>query len=157
MLESFEAYLLREYNDNNAVCVKFKYSHSIKTTVDKVSKTPLIHNIITVKIDSYDAHHKLIASHSEKFVDGEIKRTKANPLVNIAPAELNNKFAAAKAEIATLIMNEYDVKLDEVTTKINQLNAYVHVDHVIPNQFVNEPVVGTDAEATSNVIKQFEF
>jgi len=157
MLESFEAYLLHEYNDHNAVCVKFKYSHSIKQKVDKRSNVPIINNIINVKIDSYDSHHKLIASHSEKFVDGSIQRTKANPLVNIAPAELNNRFSSAKAEIATLIMNEYDVKLDEVTAKINQLNAYVHVDHVIPNQFVNEPVVGTDAEATSNVIKHFEF
>ena len=157
MLESFEAYLLHEYNDHNAVCVKFKYSHSIKTTVDKVSKTPLIHNIINVKIDSYDSHHKLIASHSEKFVDGEIKRSKANPLVNIAPAELNNKFAAAKAEIATLIMYEYDVKLDEVTTKINQLNSYVHVGHVVPNQFVNEPVVTNAEQTNNNTNKHFDF
>ena len=156
-LNAFESYLLDEYKDSNVVCTAFKYSHTTKQKIDKVSKVPLTNNVINVKIDCYDDKHNLIASHTEKFIDGEVQRAKNKELVNIAPAELNNRFAAAKQCIANRIMSEYLVKLNDIQEKINSLNAYVHVnaDDVIPNEFVNEPSVGVGDGKSKN--KHFEF
>ena len=153
-MNAFESYLLQEYNESNVACTKFTYSHSSKQKFDKKSNVPVINNNINVKIDCYDEKHNLLASHSEKFVDGEIKRTKKNPLINIAPAELNNKFGAAKQQIANRIMNEYVIKLNEIQEKIDNLQSYVHCDGVIPDQFVNEPAIA-NVDKDSN--KHFEF
>ena len=106
-MNSFEEYLLKEYQTANVVCVSFKYSHSAKEKIDKASKVPIINNTINVKVDCYDDKHNLLASHTEKFIDGEIHRTKNNPLINIAPAEINNRFASVKQDIANRIMSEY--------------------------------------------------
>ena len=158
-MNAFEEYILREYQlPPSAVCQSFKYSHSTKQCLDKASKVPLINNIINVKIDSYDDKHNLIATHVEKFIDGQIQRKKNNKLINISPAELNNRFAAAKQSIVNQIIAEYNVKLNEIQDKINEVNSYCKADGVIPNRFVNEPIVGTvNVEATANVNKHFEF
>ena len=159
MSNSFEEYLLKEYNVSGCVCVNIKYSHSSKQKIDKASKRPVINNIITVKMDCYDSKHNLLSTHSEKFVDGCIKRSKNNKLVNIAPAELNNRFAAIKQDIANKIMAEYLEKADEINEKINSLKAYIHVTGVIPNEFVNEPAIGDTDENNAKTIneKKFEF
>ena len=153
-MNEFEEYLLKEYHDSNVVCTAFKYSHSAKEKIDKASKVPIINNTINVKIDSYDDKHNLIASHSEKFENGEIKRSKKNKLINIAPAELNNRFGAAKQQIANRIMHEYLLKLEDINQKIESLRSYVHCDGIIPNEFVNEPAIG---ELDKSNQKQFEF
>ena len=160
-LNAFEEYLLHEFNLPTSVCCNnFKYSHSSKQKIDKKSNIPIINNTINVKIESYDDKHNLLASHSEKFIDGFIHRTKQNPLVNIAPAELNNRFAAAKSIIASKIMNEYTIKLNEINEKIESLQSYIHVsnDNIIPNEFINEPAIGNDT--SSSILsknKNFEF
>ena len=162
-LNAFESYLLDEYKDSNVVCVNYKYTHSTKQKIDRVSKVPLTNNVINVKIDCYDDKHNLVASHTEKFIDGSIarggttSRNKNKALVNIAPAELNNRFAAAKQYIANRIMSEYLVKLNDIQEKIDSLNAYVHCDGVIPNEFVNEPAIGNADGNKVSKNKQFEF
>ena len=118
-MQAFEEYLLKEYNESNVVCTAFKYSHTVKDKIDKTSKIPVVNNVITVKIDCYDKQHNLISSHSEKFIDGVIYRNKKNKLINIAPTELNNRFAAAKQAIANGIMSEYLMKLNEINEKID--------------------------------------
>ena len=152
-MNAFEEYLLQEYRDSNVACTNFKYSHSAKQKLDKKSKVQLINNTINVKIVCYDEKHNLLSSHSEKFVDGEIQRTKQKPLVNIAPAELNNRFGAAKQQIANRIMSDYLVHLQEINEKIDSLRSYIHVDGVIPTVFVNEPIIASD----NGVKKNFEF
>ena len=154
-MQAFEDYILKEYNDNNVVCTAFKYSHTAKDKIDKTSKVPIVNNVITVKIDCYDVKHNLIASHSEKFVNGEIQRSKKNKLINIAPAELNNRFAAAKQQIANKIMSEYLIKLQEINEKIDALNSYVKASGIIPNEFVNEPAIASTEESKTS--KHFEF
>ena len=156
-MNAFEAYLLKEYQlSQNAVCNKFTYSHSTKQKIDKDSKRPVINNIINVKIESYDDKHNLLGSHTEKFIDGQIQRTKQNKLINISPAELNNKFGFAKSQIVQVIVADYNNKLKDIQEKINEINEYVHTSHVIPNEFINEPIVGDETnEKPKN--KHFEF
>ena len=158
-MNAFESFLLSEYQlPSNVCCNKFTYSHSTRNKIDKPSNRPIVNNIINVKIDSYDDKHNLIATHVEKFIDGQIQRKKNNKLINISPAELNNRFAAAKQSIVNQIIAEYNVKLNEIQDKINEVNRYCKSNGVIPNRFVNEPAVGTvNVEATANVNKHFEF
>ena len=158
-MPSFESYILQEYNlPANVVCNKFSYFHSIKEKVDKVSKVPVISNIITVHIESYDDKHNLLASHNEKFIDGEIHRSKNNKLVNIAPSEINNRFASAKQSIASVILQELNIKMNDIQQKIGDINKYCNAGGVIPNEFVNEPLIGTSTESVQPPInKHFEF
>ena len=157
-MNAFEEYLLREYNlPTNVCCNKFSYSYSTKNKIDKSSKVPIINNIINVRIESYDDKHNLIASHTEKFLDGHINRTKQNKLINISPDELNNRFAAAKANIVQQINAEYNVKLNEIQEKINELNKYCKSHGVIPNQFVNEPKIADKNIEEVKSQKRFEF
>jgi len=156
-MNAFEAYLLKEYQLNqNAVCNKFTYTHSTKQKIDKPSKRPVINNIITVKIDSYDDKHNLLGSHTEKFIDGHIQRTKQNKLINISPDELNNKFSFAKASIVQLIVADYNNKLKDIQAKIDDINAYHHTSVIIPSEFVNEPLIASN-DNTEPKNKHFEF
>lgn len=156
-MNSFEEYLLKEYNTSGCVCVAFKYSHSAKEKIDKASKVPIINNTINVKVDCYDDKHNLLASHTEHFKDGEIQRSKNNPLINIAPAEINNRFASVKQDIANRIMSEYLLKLNDINEKIDSLRAYVHVNGIIPSEFVNEPAIGSGKNINESNDKHFEF
>ena len=158
-MHSFEQYLLQEYNlPANVVCNKFSYNHSIKEKVDKVSKVPVINNVITVHIESYDDKHNLLASHNEKFIDGEIHRSKNNKLVNIAPGELNNRFAAAKQQIASVILQELNIKMNDIQQKVTDINKYCNAGGVIPSEFVNEPLIGHSTPPVQPPInKHFEF
>ena len=110
-MNAFEEYILREYQlPANVCCNKFTYSHSTKQKLDKTSKIPIINNIITIRIESYDDKHNLISTHGEKFIDGCVSRSKQNKLINISPQELNNRFATAKVNIVRTINAEYNVK-----------------------------------------------
>ena len=153
-MEAFESYLLKEYQlPSNTVCHKFSYSHSTKQKVDKPSNRPIINNIINVKIESYDDKHNLLGSHSEKFIDGQIQRTRQNKLINISPAELNNRFGFAKSNIVQIIVADYNNKLNEIQGKINEINEYVHTSAIIPTEFINEPIIADDKPKN----KHFEF
>ena len=161
-MQAFEQYLLHEYQlPSNVVCNYFRYTHSTKQHIDKLSKVPVINNIIGVHVESYDDKHHLLASHSERFVDGEIKRPRNNALVNISPDELNNRFAAAKTAIVSSIHSEYTNRLNDINDKIRDLNRYVKVNGVIPTEFVNEPMIGTGIEDATvkktTALKSFEF
>ena len=156
-MNAFEAYLLKEYQlPSNVCCNKFSYSHSTKQKIDKDSKRPIINNVIGVKIESYDEKHNLISSHSEKFIDGHIHRTKQNKLINISPDELNNKFSFAKSQIVQVIFNDYSNKLKDIQSKIDEINAYSTSSTIIPSEFINEPTMG-EKELPPKNNKHFEF
>ena len=164
-MQSFESYLLSEYQlSNEVVCNKFSYTHSVKQKLDKKSSVPIVNNIINVHIESYDEKHNLIAAHSEKFVDGVIKRGKNKKLINISPDELNNRFSTAKSSIISLILHEYNTKLNDLQLKIKDLNKYAGpINNIIPMEFVNEPLIGEQNNNNNNngddnvVKKNFEF
>ena len=158
-MDQFEQYLLSEYQlSSNVVCNSFKYTHSAKNKVDKSSNRPITNHIINVKIESYDDKHNLISTHSEKFIDGKIQRTKQNKLINISPDELNNKFGFAKSNIINVIKSDYQNKLNDIQDKIKELDSYCRADGIIPTEFVNEPTISTSQptnQPTKN--KNFEF
>ena len=156
-MEDFISYLLTEYQlSTTAICHKVNFTHSTKNKIDKLTKRPIINNIISVKIECFDKDHKLILSKNEKFVDGEIQRTKNNKLVNISPDELNNKFSFAKSSICGIIKNELEQKRNDLINKIDDLNSYCgNANTVIPQEFINEPKVAP-AVVTENK-KNFEF
>ena len=98
----------------------------------------------------------MLSSITEKFIDGQINRTKAKPLVNISPAELNNRFGVAKSYICSQIQKLYSDKLKDLNDSINELKQYCgSVNSIIPNEFVNEPII-TKEDIVKNKNK-FEF
>ena len=155
-MDDFVEYLLKEFQlPSEVVCYKTSFTHSSKLKIDKLSNVPITNHTITVKVDCFDKDHQKIASISERFVDGEIKRTKTKPLINISPAELNNRFAKAKVSICSRIQSNYADKLRELNDDINDLKEYCGNDiSIIPTEFVNEPKVSREEE---NVKSKFEF
>ena len=156
-MEDFVNYLLKEYQlPVECVCHKVNFSHSAKNKIDKLSKTPIINNIITVKVECFDKDHKLILAQNEKFIDGQIQRTKLRKLINISPDELNNKFGVAKGYICNEIQKSLNEKLKDLNDQINELKSYGgNTNTVIPQEFVNEAKVAP-AVVTENK-KNFEF
>ena len=154
----FVRYLLREWPSKPAsACTRVTYSHSVSNKFDKKSRKMLTKNVITVKVTEYDECYRELFTISEHFEDGHIKRPKKNKLVNIAPAELDNKFAAAKASICQQIHDELTNKLNDITDKLNNLNRYCSQGGtVIPSQFIAEPML-TNEEPPTPQKKKFEF
>ena len=157
-MQDFIDYLLKEYLlPKEVVCHKVSFTHSSKLKIDKVSNVPITNHTITVKVDCFDKDHQKIASISERFIDGEIKRTKTKPLINISPAELNNRFAKAKVSICSRIQSNYADKLRELNDDINDLKEYCGRElSIIPTEFVNEPKVSREEEI-ENAKSKFEF
>ena len=157
-MNDFVEYLLQEFQlPKEVVCHKVSFSHSSKVKIDKLSKVPITNHTITVKIDCFDDEHNKLASILERFIDGEIKRTKTKPLINISPAELNNRFGKAKLSICSRIQSNYADKLRELNDDINELKEYCGSDiSIIPTEFVNEPKVAKEVEPEKSKSK-FEF
>ncbi len=157
-MENFIDYLLKEYNlPSEVVCNKVIYSHSTKNKIDKKSNVPITNNIITVKIESFDKNHQKLASNSERFIDGQIERSKTKKLINIAPAELNNKFAAAKSQICSVINSTYNERLNELKDSIHELSEYCGSEiGVIPEVFINEAKITKETKPEKPKTK-FEF
>ena len=157
-MENFIDYLLKEYNlPSEVVCNKVVYTHSTKNKIDKKSSVPLTNNIITVKIESFDKFHNKLASFTERFIDGQIERPKTKALVNIAPAELNNRFGAAKSQICAVINSNYHERLNELNDSIHELNEYCGSEiGVIPDVFINEPKITKETKPEKPKTK-FEF
>ena len=155
-MEDFISYLLKEYQlPNDVVCNKVVCSHSTKNKIDTKSKIAISHNIITIKIESYDKEHQLLSSITEKFIDGQINRPKTKPLVNISPSELNNRFARAKSFICSQIQKSYNDKLKDINDSITDLKQYCGSGNsIIPNEFINEPQVMKESSEGKN---RFEF
>lgn len=157
-MEAFIDYLLKEYQlPSEVVCNKTTFTHSTKNRIDKKSNTPITNNIITVKIESFDKHHNKLASITEHFIDGNIERPKTKALVNIAPAELNNKFSAAKSQICSVINSIYNERLNELKDSIHELSEYCGSDiSVIPDEFINEAKITKETKPEKQKTK-FEF
>ena len=154
-MEAFIDYLLKEFQlPADVVCNKTTFTHSTKNKIDKKSNVPITNNIITVKIESFDKHHQKLASITEHFIDGQIDRPKTKKLINISPSELNNKFAAAKSQICSVINSTYNERLKDLKDSINELNEYCGSDiGVIPEEFINEPKIAKDVKPKT----KFEF
>lgn len=157
-MENFIEYLLKEYQlPSEVVCNKTTFTHSTRNKIDKKSNVPITNNIITVKIESFDKNHQKLASITEHFIDGQIDRPKTKKLINIAPAELNNKFAAAKGEICGIIKRNYNERLNDLNDSIHELSEYCGSEiGVIPEVFINEAKITKETKPEKQKTK-FEF
>ena len=123
-MESFQDYLKSEFKIDYAA-VEFKYNHNITLKVDKPTNKLLTYNNILVGVKFYDKNLKLLESSNLKFVNNVLARSYEKKLINIAPAELNNKFMRARREIVQKIRSELLEKEAEIKNKLQSLNAYI--------------------------------
>ena len=146
---AFKDYLMNEYKIENHASTSFKFSHSMKTTIDK--KTNKVMNTHTVNVDVklFDKDLILLKSDSLKFVNNVLNKKKAESLVNISPDELENRFNAARRAIVSEIQSEYMKKKRDIENKIDSLMLYENVgvkDHdVISSAYKGELVQMKDA------------
>ena len=136
-LQDFKNYFIDEFQISNLASSEFKFSHSLKTVIDRKSKKAMNNHIITVSANFYDRNHNELKKGSIKFVNNEILKKEASKLVNISPDELTNRFNSAKREIVNIIYNELVDKMNSFNDKINDLSSYENVNdnEVIKSEF----------------------
>ena len=136
-LQDFKNYFIDEFQISNLASSEFKFSHSLKTVIDRKSKKVMNNHIITVSANFYDRNHNELKKGLIKFVNNEILKKDASKLVNISPDELTNRFNSAKREIVNIIYNELVDKMNSFNDKINDLSSYENVNdnEVIKSEF----------------------
>ena len=136
-LHEFKNYFIQEFQLNDLASTEFKFSHSLKTVMDRKSKKVMNNHVITINANFYDKEHNELRKGSIKFVNNEIPKKEASKLVNISPDELTNRFNSAKREIVNIIYNELVDKMNSFNDKINDLSSYENVNdnEVIKSEF----------------------
>ena len=159
-MEAFKSYALQEFGRVDYAASEFKFTFNSSSKIDKASARPVINNNISVKISIVDRSMNVLDSKSFKFVNNELSPSCKKKLVNIAPAELTNRFVAALPSIAREIANDLSTRIGELQQQLASLQAYAsHNNSIIPSAFRGESVMISDSQIltkTSNS-KQFEF
>ena len=124
-MNTFQEYLISEYKVNDYAAVEFKYSHSFNIKNDKKTDVNIKQHNIHVNIKFYDKNLKLLLSSNIKFVNNELAKVSEKKLINISPAELNNRFMIARTEIVNKILDELILKRGEIDDKIILINSYL--------------------------------
>ena len=150
-LQDFKNYFIDEFQISNLASSEFKFSHSLKTVIDRKSKKVMNNHIITVSANFYDRNHNELRKGSIKFVNNEIPKKDASKLVNISPDELTNRFNSAKREIVSLIYEELVDKLNAINDKINDLSRYENINdnEMIKSEFKGELIQIADEKEKS--------
>lgn len=160
-MQNFKSYCLQEFANTNYAASDFKFTHSINAKVDKKTEMVLTENIINVSVKIFDGDMNELNKKTFKFVNNIIQPALKKKLINIAPAELENRFMAALPQIASIIKSSYEDKINVLTHQVQDLNHYVsHNNIVIPNQFVGERVMIADDSVMNESVKEkknFEF
>ena len=145
-MNQFIDYLITEYKDKATgfAAIDTKFTHSSTIKIDKFSNVTLKNNIIKVGITFYDKSMNKLYSANISFENNILPKTQAKKLVNIAPKELENKFAKAKNEICNVILRELIDKRNELNEKIDDITKYKGVDGVIPTEFKGESITITE-------------
>lgn len=141
-MESFKEYVISEFKPSapGYVAAEFKFTYSNKVKVDKKSMVTIVVNTIRVGVKLFDKDMNVLISKGISFENNVLTKMSKKALVNIAPAELENKFNAALGEISNVIMNEYQEKLDDVQTHIDCLNHYLGREGITPSEFKGERI-----------------
>ena len=152
-LHEFKNYFIQEFQLNDLASTEFKFSHSLKTVMDRKSKKVMNNHVITINANFYDKEHNELRKGSIKFVNNEIPKKEASKLVNISPDELTNRFNSAKREIVNIIYNELVDKMNSFNDKINDLSSYENVNdnEVIKSEFKGVRVDLVGGEKKSNL------
>ena len=129
-MNMFEEYLTSNWTVEGAVGIEKKYSHSLKKGVDKKTEREILNHNVVIGLKYFDKNNVLLKSESIKFVNNELCTASKKKLINIAPAELTNRFMAGKQEIVERIMYEYDNKKYEIVEKMKDLMNYSDTDSV---------------------------
>ena len=145
-MQQFIDYLTTEYKDKATgyAAIDTKFTHSSTIKIDKKSNVPLKNDIIKVSITFYDKSMNKLYSSAISFENNLLPKTQAKKLVNIAPKELENKFASAKNEICNVILRELIDKRNDLNEKIDDITKYKGVDGVIPTEFKGESITITE-------------
>ena len=152
-MQSFIDYLTNEYKDkvHGYVAIDTKFTHSSSIKIDKFSNVPLKNNIIKVSITFYDKSMNKLYGATISFENNLLNKSQAKKLVNIAPKELENKFASAKNEICNVILRELLDKRKELNEKIDDITKYNGTDGVIPSEFKGESITPFGQDSRSPV------
>jgi hypothetical protein len=146
--QEFEKYLISNYPAEHAA-VDVNYSHSTKERFDKLKKILIVDNIVNITLKFLDKDARVIEKHLVKIVNDEC--SKPQDIINIAPAELNNKFCAARREIIKYLILQNETKSDEIKKTIQKLDNYIGEQNemeIIPEQFKSKIMIETHPHET---------
>ena len=147
-MQAFKDYVIQEYQDelgDFAAC-EFKFAHGSTTRTPRKSETPIKVDTIKIGIKFYDKDMTLLLTKNLVFENNEVGKCIENKLVNISKDELTNRFCAARQDICKLILQEYFNKRNEVNGRIDDLNKYIGVKGIIPDEFKGESIKPVDTE-----------
>ena len=159
-MQAFREYVISEYKPllQTLVGTEFKFVHNVSTKHDKKSNTIVRVDTIRCAVKFFDKDMNQLLSSLLVFENNEIKPKQGSALIHIAPAELNNKFMAAKADIIKVINDEYISKRDEFTAKMTELAKYnPPQNNVTPAMFEGLNVVIHGPAETPAVKKVFDM
>lgn len=144
-MQAFKEYLISEYQVNDATSIMITFTHSSTVKTDRKSGSAIVVHTIGVTIKFYDKDMNMLQKASIKFVNNKLPKKTRESLVNIAPDELENRFVAAKRDIANEIYDDYITKRELLDAKINALMYYENITatpnaNIIPNQFEAEMI-----------------
>ena len=159
-MQSFKEYVLLEYKQlvPELAATKFDFTHTTKSKIDKATKIPLIVNTIHVNIKFFDKDMNTLLTRTITFDNNLLNSTCKNKLINIAPAELENRFNAALHDISTIIMKSYIEQVDNLDIKIKSLNTYIGTDNSItPFEFKGEHIQISDQPVTPVITPKVKY
>ena len=116
---AFKDYVINEYKVENCASTSFKFSHSLKPSIDKKTNKAMNTHTVNVEVKLFDKDLNLLHKDSLRFTNNVLNKKKAESLVNISPIELENRFNAARREIVCEIQKEYLEKRNDIENKIN--------------------------------------
>lgn len=148
-MEQFKSYVVDEFKPTlkNFAAVEFKFNHSSNIKIDKKSNIPLKSDIIKVSVKFVDKNLITLKNALLTFENNALNKSCAKKLVNIAPAELENKFNVARREICNEILRDLIEKNNEINTKISALHKYIgsDSDEIISSEFKGELINVVDS------------
>ena len=146
---AFKDYVINEYKVENCASTSFKFSHSLKPSIDKKTNKAMNTHTVNVEVKLFDKDLNLLHKDSLRFTNNVLAKKKAESLVNISPIELENRFNAARREIVCEIQKEYLEKRNDIENKINSLMMYENVgvkdNDIISSAYKGELVQMKDA------------
>ena len=155
-MQALKEYLIDEFRDKakSYVACEFKFAHYTKIKPDKASGVSLKIDVVKINMRFVDREMNTLHNCSVVFENNVIPKNKEKSFINIAPKELNNKFACAKSEIIKTIMDEYVEKRDEINVKINELSLFAgNTADIITPRMKGETVNVVD-DAVNNTTKK---
>ena len=146
---AFKDYVVNEYKVENCASTSFKFSHSLKPSIDKKTNKAMNTHTVNVEVKLFDKDLNLLHKDSLRFTNNVLNKKKAESLVNISPIELENRFNAARREIVCEIQKEYLEKRNDIENKISSLMMYENVgvkdNDIISSAYKGELVQMKDA------------